>query len=168
LLARDRHGVLRGYLHLVPCYGSETGYSLEAMRREPATPNGLTEFMIVRAASALREKGCTRLSLNFAVFARLLSDDIPLTWLQKIQRAVIRRLNPYFQLQSLLSFNAKFFPSWIPRCIYYEERQHLPRIAISYLQLESFVRLPFGPMVTARPPDRRVGRIVRRFVGTPS
>lgn len=162
LLAYDGTSVLRGYLHMVPCYGSDIGYSLDAMRREPDTPNGLTEYMICQAAVGLKETGATRFSLNFAVFARLLSDDIPLSPLQRLERALIKRFNPHFQIESLLTFNSKFFPEWVPRCIYYEDRRTLPRIAISYLQLESFVRLPFAPQLTAQPRDRQLKPAVRR------
>jgi lysylphosphatidylglycerol synthetase-like protein (DUF2156 family) len=158
LVLYDETSTVRGFLHMVPVYGDRPGFSLDAMRREPDVPNGATEFMICKAVEALRAEGPSRLSLNFAAFARLLSDDSALTRWEKIQRAVIKKFNPYFQIESLLTFNAKFFPAWVPRCIYYEERQRIPRIALSYLQLESFVRLPFGPALTGHPPDRRIRR----------
>jgi lysylphosphatidylglycerol synthetase-like protein (DUF2156 family) len=154
LVARDADKRVRGFLHLVPCFGPEPGYSLDAMRREPDTPNGLTEYLVCEATAALKERGAHRLSLNFAVFARLLSGDLPLSRLQRVQRWIVRRFNPYFQIESLLNFNAKFFPEWVPRCIYFEDVQSLPRIALSYLQLESFITLPFGFRLAPHPPDR--------------
>ena len=45
VLARDGDGRIRGVLHLVPCYG-RAAVSLSFMRRDPDTPNGLTEFMV--------------------------------------------------------------------------------------------------------------------------
>ena len=43
--------------------------SLSFMRRDRDTPNGLTEFLVVRAIELLRERGIEELSLNFAAFA---------------------------------------------------------------------------------------------------
>ena len=40
------------------------------MRRDRDTPNGLTEFMVVRGSSCSRARGVDEVSLNFAVFAR--------------------------------------------------------------------------------------------------
>ena len=46
--------------------------SLSFMRRDHGTPNGLMEFVIVRAVELLRERGVEEVSLNFAAFARWL------------------------------------------------------------------------------------------------
>ena len=56
LLARDGEGGSEGVLHFVPCYG-RPAVSLSFMRRDPDTPNGLTEFMVATAAELLRERG---------------------------------------------------------------------------------------------------------------
>ena len=40
------------------------------MRRDVSTPNGLTEYMIVKAVEQFRERGIAELSLNFAAFSR--------------------------------------------------------------------------------------------------
>ena len=56
MLARDGEGAVRGVLHFVPCYG-RPAVSLSFMRRDPGTPNGLTEFLVVKAAELLRERG---------------------------------------------------------------------------------------------------------------
>lgn len=144
IVARDAAGRTRGYLRMVPFYGSSPGYSLDEMRREPDTPNGLTEYLVVRACEELRELGYRRFSLNFAAFARLMSGEIKLTAWERFQRWIVRRVNPYFQIESLLKFNAKFFPDWVARCIYYEEGVNLVRVALAYLEIEAFLRL--GPI----------------------
>ena len=69
VLARDEDGAVRGVLHFVPCYG-RAAMSLSFMRRDPDTPNGLTEFMVVKAVELLRERGIEEMSLNFAAFAK--------------------------------------------------------------------------------------------------
>ena len=65
---RDGHGSAR-FIHFVPSYG-RPAMSLSFMRRDRDTPNGLMEFLVVRAIELLRERGVEELSLNFAAFAR--------------------------------------------------------------------------------------------------
>ncbi|MER3454498.1 MAG: hypothetical protein C4318_04990 [Acidimicrobiia bacterium] len=140
-MSRDSSGALKGFMKLVPFYGKESGYSLDQISRDPNTPNGLSEFLVAQTCIALQARGLKYLSLNFAVFSRLLSGEVPLTFWQNIQRAIVKLLNPYFQIESLYCFNKKFFPIWQPRAIFYEEGVNLVRVALSYLELEAFLRL---------------------------
>ena len=39
--------------------------------------------------------------------------------------------NPFFQIESLYRFNAKFFPRWEPRYLVYEGALGLPRAGIA-------------------------------------
>ena len=57
VLARDADGEIRGALHFVPCYG-RAAVSLSFMRRDPDTPNGLTEFMVARRWSSCATAAC--------------------------------------------------------------------------------------------------------------
>jgi len=140
-ISRSADGRLFGYLKLVPFYGEKRGYSLDEMCRLPESPNGLMEFMIARSSLALRERGVKYLSLNFAAFSKLIAGDVPLSLSEKFQRAIVRLINPYFQIESLYRFNKKFFPLWIPRGIFYDDDVNLVRVALSYLELEAFLRL---------------------------
>jgi lysyl-tRNA synthetase class 2 len=133
VVARDADGAARGFLHLVPTYG-RPAVSLSAMRRERDTPNGLMEFLVVRAVEELRARGIEELSLNFAAFAR---------WMHAPRNGVERRLgrvvslaNPFFQIESLHSFNAKFGPRWEPRYLVFEHRRGLPRIGLAAMRIE--------------------------------
>jgi lysyl-tRNA synthetase, class II len=139
VIARDQDGTIRGLLHFVPCYG-RPAVSLSFMRRDPSTPNGLTEFLVVRAIELLRERGLEELSLNFAAFAR---------WMHSPDRRVERMLgklvalgNPFFQIESLYRFNAKFFPRWEPRFLVYQGPFGLPRAGIAALWAEGQLPKP--------------------------
>jgi lysyl-tRNA synthetase class 2 len=137
--ARDANGDVRGFLHLVPAYG-RAAMSLSAMRRHPDTPNGLMEFLVVRSIEALREREVAELSLNFAAFARWMHD--PSTRLQRLLGRVVALLNPFFQIESLYRFNAKFGPEWQPRYLLFDGPAALPRTAFAALTAEGFVPRP--------------------------
>src|SRR5262249_5935423 len=101
VVARDGDGRVQGDLHLVPCYGTAPGMSLDQMRRRPGTPNGLTEWMIARTTEELAERGKSRFSLNFAFLGGLFREQSGLSRTQRFEVALARRLNPYFQIESL-------------------------------------------------------------------
>ena len=148
VLARDETGAIRGVLHFVPCYG-RPAVSLSFMRRDPSTPNGLTEFLVVKAIELLRDRGVEELSLNFAAFAKWMHSPEKLLerWLGKL----IALGNPFFQIESLYRFNAKFFPRWEPRFLVYEGTFGMPRAGIAALWAEGQLPKPrIGRTSTAR------------------
>ncbi|HEY2159770.1 MAG TPA: phosphatidylglycerol lysyltransferase domain-containing protein [Solirubrobacteraceae bacterium] len=128
VLARDDEHQIRGVLHFVPCYGREA-VSLSFMRRDPGTPNGLTEFMVASATELLRDYGLKELSLNFATFAKWMHS--PTHWYERALGKLVAVANPFFQIESLYRFNAKFFPRWEPRYLVYEGALGLPRASLA-------------------------------------
>jgi lysyl-tRNA synthetase class 2 len=142
LLARDESDParpIRGVLHFVPCYG-RSAMSLSFMRRDPGTPNGLTEFMVVKAIERLRERGVGEVSLNFAAFARWLHS--PQCLAERALGKLIALGNPFFQIESLYRFNAKFFPRWEPRYLVYEGALGLPRASLAAMWAEGQLPKP--------------------------
>jgi lysyl-tRNA synthetase, class II len=133
VLARDEAQRIRGVLHFVPCYG-RPAVSLSFMRRDPDTPNGLTEFMVASAAGLLRDHGLEEMSLNFATFARWMHS--PSRWYERVLGRLVALANPFFQIESLYRFNAKFFPRWEPRYLVYEGPFGLPRAALAVMWAE--------------------------------
>jgi lysyl-tRNA synthetase class 2 len=133
VIARDELDAIKGVLHFVPCYGRAT-VSLSFMRRDPATPNGLTEFLVVKAVELLREHGLSEMSLNFATFAKYMHS--PSNRLERLVGKAAALFNPFFQIESLYRFNAKFFPRWEPRYLVYEGAFGLPRASIAALWAE--------------------------------
>jgi len=153
-IARDPAGTAQGFLRFLPCLSGEPALSLDLMRRAPGAPNGITEFLIAESALAVREQGIRRLSLNFAAYGRLLEGDLPLTLPERLLRAFVLKTDPIFQTRSLWSFNRKFRPDWVPRALVYETTATFPRVALSYIVAEGFVRLPIlGPLLVTQPVD---------------
>ena len=74
------------------------------------------------------------MSLNFAAFAK---------WIHSPEKRSERALgklialgNPFFQIESLYRFNAKFFPRWEPRYLVYEGTFGLARASIAAMWAE--------------------------------
>jgi lysyl-tRNA synthetase class 2 len=148
LLARDSEDAIRGVLHFVPCYG-RPAVSLSFMRRDPSPPNGLMEFMVARATELLRDRGIAELSLNFAAFAKWLHSPE-----KRSERALGRLValgNPFFQIESLYRFNAKFFPRWEPRYLVYQGAFGLPRASVAALWAEGQLWKPSLSWTSAAP-----------------
>jgi lysyl-tRNA synthetase len=141
-VATDGDGKAAGFLRLVPAFGSDPGYSLDVMRHDPDAQNGVTEYLIVKTAEALRSRNVYRLSMNFAAWGRLFHADVELGPGERLARWVVDRLNPLFQIQSLYDFNAKFDPEWLPRVLVYEDGTDLPRVGILYAGVEGFLDIP--------------------------
>jgi lysyl-tRNA synthetase class 2 len=133
VIGRDGSGAIRGFLHFVPVYGRPAA-SLSLMRRERGTPNGFMEFLVVRAIEGLRERGVREVSLNFAAFARWL--HAPRSRAERLLGRLVSLANPWFQIESLYRFNAKFFPRWEPRYVLYESPLALPRTGLAVLWAE--------------------------------
>ena len=120
------------------------------MRRDPATPNGLTEFLVVRAVELLRERGLAEMSLNFAAFAKWMHS--PEKRSERVLGKLVTLGNPFFQIESLYRFNAKFFPRWEPRYLVYEGTFGLPRAGIAALWAEGQLWKPsIGRFVNGLP-----------------
>jgi lysyl-tRNA synthetase, class II len=139
-VCRSPDGTPIAFQRYVPCKAG-TGLSLDAMRRDAVGPNGVNERLIVEAIEWARGHGVAEVSLNFAAFKGLIEEGADLSPVQAAEAWVIRRLNPYFQIESLLTFNAKFQPRWVPRYLVYRSAGDLAPVGIAALSAEAF--LPF-------------------------
>ncbi len=140
VLGVDSDGRAQGFLHFAVCPAG-SALSLSSMPRAADVPNGFTEWLICESIEWARAHGFAHVSLNFSPFAALLSPEAELSFAQRLQAATLRRMKPWFQLDNLLLFNRKFFPSWQQRFVVYERRRDLPRVGIAALAVEAY--LPF-------------------------
>jgi lysyl-tRNA synthetase, class II len=136
----DAGGSPAGFLHFAI---SSAGHalSLSSMPRLRDTPNGFNEWLICSSIEWARSCGYERVSLNFSPFAALLDGQADLTLVQEMQKRALLSVKGHFQLDNLLLFNRKFFPSWERRFIVYEHRRDLPRVGLAALAAEAY--LPF-------------------------
>ena len=142
VLCSDEQGQLRGLLNLVP-WGSD-GLSLDLMRRDRETENGIMEHMVVALWEACPSLGVTRFSLNFAVFRSVFArgERLGAGPVLRLWRAILMAASRYWQIESLYRANAKYQPDWEPRFLAYRTPSDLPRVGTAALRAEAFIVAP--------------------------
>ena len=136
-VCRDRTGTLMGFQRYSLCSGNKK-LSVDAMRRVPSAPNGISERMIYEVLQWSRDNGIIELSLNFVAFRKLLQNLDVASGNGAAARA-IRQLNPA-GAPRLFAFTNKFRPRWVSRYVAYRSLSDIPRFAIATLSAEG--RLP--------------------------
>ena len=139
MVARDEEHRVAGFIQFVP-HAASSGMSLAMMRRLPGAPNGLMEYLIVRAIHDLRRRGVDEVSLNFAAFGRQLR--APANTVDRAFGYCLRVADRWFQIERLSRFNAKFAPEWRPRYLVYQQHLALPRCALAVLWAEGQLPKP--------------------------
>ncbi|WP_324783810.1 phosphatidylglycerol lysyltransferase domain-containing protein [Streptomyces sp. H51] len=141
----DPQGELRALLSFVP-WGPK-GLSLDLMRRDRDSDNGLMEFMVIELLRHAGDIGVTQLSLNFAMFrsvfergSRLGAGPVLRLW-----RSLLSFFSRWWQIESLYRANAKYRPVWEPRFLLFEKSADLPRIALASARAEGFLEAPGLP-----------------------
>jgi lysyl-tRNA synthetase class 2 len=121
-----------------------TGLSLDLMRRDRASDNGLMEFMVAELVAAAPPLGVERISMNFAVFravfeegARIGAGPILRAW-----RGLLLFFSRWFQLESLYRSNVKYRPEWVPRYLCFEDIRDLAKVGLASGIAEGFVVVP--------------------------
>ncbi|MFI1395753.1 bifunctional lysylphosphatidylglycerol synthetase/lysine--tRNA ligase LysX [Streptomyces sp. NPDC020681] len=140
--AFDSEGRLIALLSFVP-WGRE-GISLDLMRRDPAAPNGIMEFMVAEICAHVGKLGVRRISLNFAVFrsafeegARIGAGPVLRMW-----RRLLLFFSKWWQLEALYRSNVKYQPEWYPRFLCFGDAGSLARVGLASGIAEGFVSVP--------------------------
>ncbi|MFH8256470.1 phosphatidylglycerol lysyltransferase domain-containing protein [Streptomyces roseolus] len=141
----DGTGELRALLSFVP-WGPK-GLSLDLMRRDRDSGNGLMEFMVIELLRRAKEIGITQVSLNFAMFRSVFERGSKLGAgpVLRLWRSLLSFFSRWWQIESLYRANAKYRPIWEPRFMLFEKSADLPRIGISAGRAEGFLEAPGLP-----------------------
>ncbi|GGZ20605.1 membrane protein [Streptomyces inusitatus] len=141
----DGEGVLRAVLSFVPW--GPGGLSLDLMRRDRDSENGLMEFMVIELLQRAGGLGVTQVSLNFAMFrsvfergSRLGAGPVLRLW-----RSLLSFFSRWWQIESLYRANAKYRPIWEPRFLLFEKSADLLRIGVAAGRAEGFLEAPGLP-----------------------
>jgi lysyl-tRNA synthetase class 2 len=168
VLCHDASGRLRGLLQLVP-WGSD-GLSLDVMRRDRSSENGLIEMMVAELMAQALALGVTRVSLNFAVFRNVFArgERLGAGPVLRLWRAILVQASRFWQIESLYRANAKFQPEWVPRFVCFRSAVDVPSVSVAALRAEAFLVAPawwrnLGQRGSARRPgDRALSRAADR------
>ncbi len=142
VVARNPAGAVQGILSFAP-WGDD-GLSLDLMRRDRDTENGLIEHMVVALIEQCPALGVTRMSLNFAVFRSVFArgERLGAGPVQRATHAVLLWASRFWQIESLYRANAKYHPEWVPRYLCFRSSGDLPRVGVAALRAEAFIVAP--------------------------
>lgn len=142
VLATDVGGEVRGLLHLVP-WGDD-GLSLDLMRRDRGSENGVVEHMVTTLMGEAPTLGVRRVSLNFAVFRGVFArgERLGAGPVLRVWRSVLLAASRFWQIESLYRANAKYQPEWVPRFVCFRCSTDLPRVSVAVLRAEAFLVAP--------------------------
>ncbi|MFE2015231.1 phosphatidylglycerol lysyltransferase domain-containing protein [Streptomyces sp. NPDC059491] len=141
----DDQGELRAVLSFVP-WGPK-GLSLDLMRRDRESENGLMEFMVIELLQRAKEIGITQVSLNFAMFRSVFERGSKLGAgpVLRMWRSLLSFFSRWWQIESLYRANAKYRPIWEPRFMLFEKSADLLRIGLAAGRAEGFLEAPGLP-----------------------
>ncbi|PKV85372.1 phosphatidylglycerol lysyltransferase domain-containing protein [Streptomyces sp. TLI_146] len=141
----DGNGDLRAVLSFVPW--GPNGLSLDLMRRDRDSENGLMEFMVIELLQRAKEIQITQVSLNFAMFRSVFERGSKLGAgpVLRLWRSLLSFFSRWWQIESLYRANAKYRPIWEPRFMLFEKSADLPRIGIAAARAEGFLEAPGLP-----------------------
>ncbi len=140
-------GTTCAFMTFTPVYGSLTntddqeeevawGWTLDIMRRTPATPPGVIELLLVRALDHFRSQGATVLSLGLVAWSDTLHEMTPLQ--RKLASFVTDRLHLLETHNTLFKFKQKFDPRWESRYIVTCATLALPQVALAILRVRNY------------------------------
>jgi phosphatidylglycerol lysyltransferase len=126
---------------------------LDLLRRDPASPVGTMELLILHAMEAFRDRGLKEASLNAIPLAHVdrPDDDGDDSRLRDALRWLYEHGGAVYEAKNLFRFKAKFGPRWEPIYLVFPESANLARIATTV----GIAYLPNGLVAAARGLVRR-------------
>ncbi|MEV4442983.1 phosphatidylglycerol lysyltransferase domain-containing protein [Streptomyces sp. NPDC049577] len=145
LECHDAEGELRALLSFVP-WGPK-GLSLDLMRRDRDSENGLMEFMVIELLQQAKALRIAQVSLNFAMFRSVFERGSKLGAgpILRMWRSLLSFFSRWWQIESLYRANAKYRPIWEPRFMLFEKSSDLLRIGVASARAEGFLEAPGLP-----------------------
>jgi phosphatidylglycerol lysyltransferase len=129
-LCRSSDQKLLAFVNVISVNSHEA--AIDLMRRKNSIPNGLMEYLIVKTALWLQEKGYRRLSLGLTPLSGI---ENPENIAEASVKFFYENLNRFYNYKGLRLFKNKFKPRWEPRYLAYENNLLLPKIALGLLEV---------------------------------
>ncbi len=140
--ALDAEGREAALLSFTPW--GRTGLSLDLMRRDRTSDNGLIEFLVAALMHAAPRLGVDRVSMNFAAFRSVFEEGarIGAGPVLRATRRLLLFFNKWFQLETLYRSNVKYRPEWLPRYLCFDDLRDLAKVGLASGIAEGFVVVP--------------------------
>jgi phosphatidylglycerol lysyltransferase len=133
MLAVDEDGRVQAVTSWLPSYrdGRVVGWTLDFMRRQPESINGVMEFLVAEAALMMQADGIEFMSLSAAPLAHMSGSSGDTSTIDRILALLSSALEPVYGFRSLLTFKNKFQPEHRPLLMAYPDPVALPAIGLA-------------------------------------
>lgn len=128
LAAEDAEGRMLGFVNFIPSYRKGEA-TLDLMRRRSDGPNGVMDYLFLRAFLHAREQGYDRFNLGMAPMSGFQEHESASAE-EKAIHAFFRRMNFIFRFEGLKAYKAKFATEWEPKFLVYRSAFDLPRLPL--------------------------------------
>ncbi|WP_405017644.1 phosphatidylglycerol lysyltransferase domain-containing protein [Kitasatospora sp. NBC_00070] len=157
---RDENDRVCALVNLVP-WGTD-GLTLDLLRRDRESDDGLIDFLLTELLLRAREFGVVRVSLNFAMFRQVFERGarIGAGPVLRLARAVLGSLARWWRLEERYRANTRYGPHWVPRFLLYEKSAELPAIVLAGVSTQGLLsrrRLPGGAVTRSGQAGATVG-----------
>jgi lysyl-tRNA synthetase class 2 len=116
-------------------------WSLAIQLRDPASPNGVIDALIVHALLEAKKEDVDELSLNFAAARRYVYEPVSGFW-PRVARALAKIAMRWTQIDQLRYHNEKFSPTWEPRSVIVEHVLEVPHLVFALIWQEGQLPRP--------------------------
>ncbi|MCW3041004.1 MAG: hypothetical protein JWM31_2909 [Solirubrobacterales bacterium] len=141
VLARhEQDGHVAGFMVFMPLTRRPM-WSLAMQLRDPGSPNGIIDALIVHALLEARSEGVEELSLNFAAARRYVYEPVHGFW-PRVARLLAKLAMRWTQIDQLRYHNEKFSPVWEPRSVIVEHVLEVPHLAFAVIWQEGQLPRP--------------------------
>ncbi len=141
VLARHvQDGHVAGFLVFMPLV-QRPMWSLALQLRDPDSPNGVVDALIVHALQEAKADGVRELSLNFAAARRYVYEPVHGFW-PRVARLLAKLAMRWTQIDQLRYHNEKFSPAWEPRSVILEYVLEAPHLTFAIIWQEGQLPRP--------------------------
>ncbi|MFT4035179.1 MAG: phosphatidylglycerol lysyltransferase domain-containing protein [Patulibacter sp.] len=143
LLMIARHserGQIAGVMAFMPLAGRSM-WSLALQLRDPDSPNGVIDALVVHTLQTAQAAGIEAISLNFAAARRYLHEPVAGIW-PRVAKALAQLATRWTQIDDLRYHNEKFSPLWERRFVVVDHPLQLPHIAFGTIWQEGQLPRP--------------------------
>ena len=155
LLAVRHHdtGRIVAFVDVLDHHRSTSG-NFDLMRRDPDSPNGVMDALIVALIERFRDEGLSAMTLGLAPMVNISGNRLR----ERVMRLAYERGEALFNYQGLRHFKDKWRPRWEPRYVAFTSDAALPKIAVAIARA--------GELASSNARLHRVRRVVQRLPAT--